>query len=595
MKKFLQLIFLMCLGMFLCGNIFAQAWSDVVLRENGDTVAIKGYNLSGSYNTIAIAVNGDTTASGERTNPNRIYKTLPGEVYISDITCVFDVSIPFVRLVADPAPEGIMPPYHLRSKKSDGTWVKRFFDVHENFYCENQYFCATSTSDDQQDREFSRAYTTGARQEMNNCIFELSDWVYMIPMTRGCTFDYKNCKFINVGHEATLEKGIVLETRTAPPDSVMFENCTFLNGLTPLMSLNQSSPSYVYFNHNTIVNAAQGPLHFAMAAEMIVTNNLFVNTNMIPDYPNFYPLIMDEDNLPKGIVNIDTMELFHDTLYWNGEYPLAYNDRRVLFDKNSAWWDPRLADMVADSMASIPEELCPGGCTWSNQMILMNDRTKAFFDDDANYPYLTEGTNITIQPDFANNTDLIPRWIRYVVSNCKPGAPGGGAKMPWWRTNESSNIFIADWPMLANLSYTDATLKSAGYYGLPLGDLNWFPDAKTTWEGKGEQNVLIAALQAGELPAGINKNITTSGLKFSVYPNPFSKATNVEYELNSKENVKLIIYNLAGEKVRSIDLGYQSKGSHNIMIEKGNLNPGMYILQIMTDNLNGMTTKITVN
>jgi len=130
---------------------------------------------------------------------------------------------------------------------------------------------------------------------------------------------------------------------------------------------------------------------------------------------------------------------------------------------------------------------------------------------------------------------------------------------------------------------------------LPLGDLNWFPEAKATWKGTGEQEALIAALQAGELPNGINKNIKINELKFSVYPNPFSKAANVEYELNSNENVELNMYNLVGEKVRSIDMGYQIAGSHQVTLEKGSLKSGLYILEIKTDKKVGAATKITIN
>jgi hypothetical protein len=597
MKKFLHSLLFMCLGIFLGVSISAQTWSDVILRENGDTLVVKGYLASNAYNTIPIAVNGDTTASGERNNPNRIYKTIPGELYINTEPGRLDAD---VRIVADPAPAGIMPPLHIKSLKDDGSWAKTFYYVYGDLYMENQYICLTSTSDDQQDREFLRAYTTGQTIEMNNCVLELSDWTHFLAQVKGVILKYRNCKFLNVGHEATLEKGVTTVIWPAPQDTIIVENCTFLNGLSLILGLNNTAPDYVYFNHNTIVNSAQGPLHFHSAAEAIVTNNLFINTNMIPDYPEYYPLLDDDDHMPKGIINIDTLEDSWRSDYWNvTDYPFAdEHDRKVLFDRNNAWWDARLAGMMQNRMNQerpIPESKCPGGCQWSSQMIVMNDRTKAFFDDDANYPYYTLGTTLNIEPDFANNKDLVQEWIDWVVSNTDPVTPGGGNLMPWWRTNDKTNIFIPDWPMLADLSYSDATLKSAGYYGLPLGDLNWFPDAKAVWEGKGEYEALNAALQAGEFPVGINENIKINELKFSVYPNPFSNAANVEYELNSNENVKLNLYNLVGEKVRSIDLGYQRSGNHQVTIDKGDLKPGVYILQIKTDYNAGTSIKLTVN
>jgi hypothetical protein len=45
------------------------------------------------------------------------------------------------------------------------------------------------------------------------------------------------------------------------------------------------------------------------------------------------------------------------------------------------------------------------------------------------------------------------------------------------------------WPITENFTYTDATLMTAGTDGLPLGDLNWFPSAKTTFETNKAQYV----------------------------------------------------------------------------------------------------------
>lgn len=600
MKKFLQSILLVYLGIFLCFALSAQTWSDVILRENGDTLVVKGYNASFAYNTITIAINGDTTASGERNNPNRIYKTIPGEIYINTEPGNLGASIPGVRIVADLPPPGVMPPLHIKSLKDDGSWTKTFYYVYTDFYMENQYICLTSTSDDQQDREFMRIFNTGTTIEMKNCVMELSDWCHFLAQEKGMIIKLRDCKFLNVGHEATLEKGHVIVIWPAPHDSIIVENCTFLNGCNIIMGQTNNGPDYCYLNHNTVVNSAQGPMHFHAAAEVIATNNLFINTNMIPDYPEYYPLLDDDDHMPKGIINIDTMEAEWKSTFWNEtEYPFEDDhDRKVLFANNNAWWDARLADMMENRMNQenpIPEAQCPGGCEWSSQMIVMNDRTKAFFDDDANYPYYTLGTTLNIEPDFANNKDLVQEWIDWVVSNCDPVTPGGGNLMPWWRTNMQTNIFLPDWPMLADLSYTNATLKTGGLNGFPLGDLNWFPEQKAAWENTGEEDILLAALHSGQLPVGISKNIATSELNYSVYPNPFTDMTTVNFELDRRAKIELNVFNLIGENIRSIDLGYQISGNHQVTIDKGDLNPGVYILQIKTDNIARASIKLAIN
>ena len=411
------------------------------------------------------------------------------------------------------------------------------------------------------------------------------------------TFKYIDCKFLNVGNEATLEKGCVLETRTVPPDTVWMENCTFLNGGILTLGLEQTGPLHVYMNHNTIVNCSQPPFCYSTAAEMIVTNNLIVNSGFVADYPEFYTLFDDDDLLPKGIINMDTMEtvwlnnwyLSEDSVSWF--YPVEEADRKVLFDKNSIWWDSRFEDMVNNQMPDIPADI--GDYEWMSQMILMNDRTKAMFDDDASYPYYNEGENLNIEPDFANNEDLVDEWVSYVITNSTPGLPNGGDPMPKWRTNQNSLIYLADWPILSDLTYTNADLLQAGLKGYPMGDLNWYPEEKSNWEATGESATLWAALKSGTLPTGIERN-EIQNTQLSVYPNPTTNTMNVQFELTGGSNVELNIYNLIGMKVMSKDLGYRMNGSHRVTLDKGNLTSGMYILQLDAENMDRVSTKITI-
>ena len=611
MKKRISTILTVCCGLFISIGLFAQTapnWSDVIAEEKGDIVVVKGYS-SGFFNTLLTAVKGDTLLDGTRTNPNRIYETIPGDTYISDVTLEMDASIPFLHITApEPAP-GVTPPVHLRAKKGDGTMDKTFFQTYGNTLMENQYFCFMSINDAYDERELMRCMETATRHEFRNCIFELTAWTQNLPQQNRQTHKYTDCKFLNVGHEATLEKGCVLETRSLPPDTVWMENCTFLNGGILILALENTGPMHLYFNHNTVVNCSQPPLCFATGAEMVVTNNLFVNTGFVADYPEFYTLFDDDDLLPKGIINIDTMEQSWLTNWYISEdsvtyfYPLMADEstvdeaaRKVLFDKNSVWWDPRFETMVnttlpaAQSLDSIGE----GDLEWMSQMILMNDRTQAMFDDDASYPYLNEGENLNIEPDFANNKDLVDEWVSYVVSNSTPGSPNGGDFMPKWRTNIDLNKFLIDWPMLADLSYTKAGLLAGGVSGYPLGDLNWFPSEKSKWKATNESKKLWAALKSGELPSGIERNEIQHS-QLSVYPNPFTNTMNVQFELTGGSNVELNVYSLIGEKVMSLDLGYRINGKHNVTLDKGNLNSGMYILQLDAENMDRVATKITIN
>ena len=48
------------------------------------------------------------------------------------------------------------------------------------------------------------------------------------------------------------------------------------------------------------------------------------------------------------------------------------------------------------------------------------------------------------------------------------------------------------------------------------------------------------------------------------YPNPFNAGTSIEFDLYSWGRVDLSIYNITGQKVRSLDLGKMESGRHSV-------------------------------
>jgi hypothetical protein len=49
------------------------------------------------------------------------------------------------------------------------------------------------------------------------------------------------------------------------------------------------------------------------------------------------------------------------------------------------------------------------------------------------------------------------------------------------------------------------------------------------------------------------------------YPNPFNLSTTIQYTLNKAANVKLTIYNVLGQRVRTLQDAFQSAGSHSVV------------------------------
>ena len=588
MKTKLLLSFLV---VALCGaTLLAQDYTHAVLRisDNGDTLVIKPTSLGGGINCVFYAIMGDTASNGSRLNPDRIYKTVRGGVYIYDGPANLDNTVPNVQIVADDGTN--QPPLHIKTVNSSGSITRAMFAYYGDMYFKNQYLSNAATNN-ALDRGMFDTKGSGQTLTFDNCVIEMTDWTIIMNWAVGLSVKMTNCFVHNIGKEPTLEKGVLIDGQSSMP-SVYMENNTFIDIGYIIWRRVSYGVGDFYFNHNTVVNSFQNPFQFYTQAYQIMTNNLFINTGVVPDYPGFYPGMQDEDGLPKGIVNIDTVEAAMKTDFWNSAYPVATEaDRKMLVQHNNAWWNDKFVTMLASQMTAPA-----GGNTWASQMITMNSRTKAMFDDDVAYPYLVESDWLNIEPDFTAGipTSIDDELVQFVITNCNPANPAGGNRCPIWRTHIETDITIVDWPILADLSYSNATLKTAAVGQLPLGDLNWFPDAKATWEGMNESATLIAARDAGTGISGVTDTKTDFGNNIEVLPNPVKELALVKFNLVKSSEVQFIIYNLSGQKLQVTTANFNA-GANEYQLDISGLESGVYILQLNTNyNYAGLTTRLSV-
>jgi len=80
---------------------------------------------------------------------------------------------------------------------------------------------------------------------------------------------------------------------------------------------------------------------------------------------------------------------------------------------------------------------------------------------------------------------------------------------------------------------------------------------------------------------GIDNQVIVVG---QPYPNPFNNETMIPFTLNRAGQVQLDVYNNIGQLVKSINESKNSAGSHNITLNRENLQSGMYFYVIRVDN-----------
>ena len=80
---------------------------------------------------------------------------------------------------------------------------------------------------------------------------------------------------------------------------------------------------------------------------------------------------------------------------------------------------------------------------------------------------------------------------------------------------------------------------------------------------------------------GSGKNILRYNLEQN-YPNPFNPATNIRFSLPSASQVNLTVFNIIGQKVKTLINNVISAGEHTVEFNASNLPTGVYIYKITT-------------
>jgi len=155
------------------------------------------------------------------------------------------------------------------------------------------------------------------------------------------------------------------------------------------------------------------------------------------------------------------------------------------------------------------------------------------------------------------------------------------------RTGFTSN-FEELTPEELDLSYnTDARSYAQAAGGFPVGDLNWFPAKKAEWIAAGrptldEGGVGVEENKVAALPADFSLSQN--------YPNPFNPTTSIEYRLNKPGHVKLTVYNVLGNTVKTLVNEKQKAGNMEVTWDGTNeagvkMASGVYYYRLETGSM----------
>jgi len=351
-------------------------------------------------------------------------------------------------------------------------------------------------------------------------------------------------------------KGVDL--RDGSCDTLLIQNCTFVNVQDRIVRHYNSSAQleHLIFDHNTVVNsmAYHGMFSLGWVGERVrITNNLFIDPFAAMADSDYTRQLEFKTNEPDPWGNNRMTWVFTDTAgnaTANTDFQIS-NNYYALSDSGNAFYTRWASGNppFPSEFSSLPEG---PALTWLINSKLGADSVNAFMKDDdivlGNTPYLM--------------TKLMD-WYR------TPENLGGAGK-----TKQTANFTDAVDMDRRTYSYYEDTLDctystslpayTGDWVGLPVGDLNWFPDKKVIWLTDVDDDAFTPS--SFEL--------------YQNYPNPFNPTTNIKFNLDESGFITLNVYNVLGQKVATLVNEELTLGAHQVSFDASSLSSGVYFYKL---------------
>jgi hypothetical protein len=614
-------------------SLSAVSISFAQITVTTDTIFITGGTLSGKENTglLESTINGDTTKSGNRVNPNRVYALNEGQVYyqnapinvynpngtltIVGIPSVYGNTKPIILIEPSNGVDVIVYPPSGCSNSGGGV-----NEVYGSLKFENIHY-QTMQLDGFQNPELFYCGTANRLPQsltIHNCQFEfcnidlfdctneqgaIGGWQY------GAKFRITNSYFRNMFNPRQWWGSRVFQCRHSI-DTLWIENCTVTTSGLTFLQQNELT-DFAYFNHNTIINNHKYWILSAYYKNLIVTNNIFVNQNWVGEDTNVIASGENPYNTYQSTIDI----------YINN----ANRGLRVYLSNNVNYYDPKLikgyytnSTYVLPSLGTPPSYLrwyfpvTPNPvnnipCAW------MNAETKTLFnlnappkgnlieenttneDPHLSTPAIADESVVTMMaqwnqnlwgdPRFATPPDIVHS--KYIYGDFDP------TTLPGLINGKHSDAITAEGPgiQVGIRKFTDLTENFSQNTviskldSLPVGSLIWDDAKLAAFNSTNDLNAVNRAyVTAGgsSLFTGI-KEITNLSHTYSLlqnYPNPFNPTTIISWQLAVGSFVTLKVYDVLGREVKILVNELQSAGIHSVTFNAASLSSGIYIYRI---------------
>jgi len=580
-------IFTLFLVMALCSYTTAQ---DVIEIASGQANA----------GLLETTINNDVDGSGNRLNPNRIYRLMEGihfqlsainvnnpdgTIFIEGVTSgKKPVLIPITTNDIDPGANIIngslsLKNVHLQGRNDIGGGL------------------------------FARWEMNGQNRRLTveDCLMEFAQhqWFFANAVTQGLVIEMRNNYFRDLFWDDQWWASRVFEAKV-PIDTLIFENNT-VSGSGMALLQQEALCSYALINHNSFINNHGYVILNNYYLEAYFTNNLFINSQIKgedqtvalvePDKIATCVMGLDTINttilLPEGALNSDSTALVapYDDI---ANYKI-YTSNNIYY--NEPTLDPYYTgtyNNLYDAPVSYLNWFGDGPWEVAVPTPWMNSRAIALY---AEWPNIVEEhTTLDTDPGLgeeaitADAADQLAIWNRILYGVPEAQGMTYDLNSYYFGDNDHSTIPGVDtedgdgivnfYDLLEDLSINSSHVSTLD--GHTIGALHWTneidsydPDASLTSILNGYADATTSVTQPINDVFELAQNL----------PNPFSQFTDISFSLNKKAHVTLTIHNAFGVHVATLLDGIQSEGVQSINWDASSVASGIYFYTLEADNI----------
>lgn len=507
---------------------------------------------------------------------NKVYELKAGQWY--QIDAIIENDGYHLQIIGEDPGDG-MPATLQTNADATGAVFNKMFDAKGNLTLKNIYFVNADLTGVVGER-FMDQSGTDARTIINNCVLHPAAWALAISLESGNNKVYFTDNIaVRHGHQLNPNCGHFFVTGHSGLgfDTLYVENNTFVSMGTNMHAGEFSSIHHNYsrWNHNTIIHQKSQIDWASLENEYYWTNNLMFDVQTQPWAVTWQPMPGHHADKPKpSLIYADTIpgEVMPSSRIQYVQYNLHYrnpgfyalidelNELAVELDKPQMYLMPLL---WPEDSAEVSREV-------------------SFFHDDENFPKWKYGnTYYGVDPVFEDeriyeHSDWLVEWTRPASMQHAMGLPADQvpptSEWTQWHWIPDDDISLNEtWPVF-NGRYTNPEILTASIAGLPLGDLNWFPEAKAIWEqykdliddhmrAANEERLLVTSSEEGvRMEPGV-----------FVYPNPARDIIRISQQADLVE-----VYSITGSLLKTERATTQVN-----LIE---LPTGVYFVRVHTGN-----------